>query len=82
MGLTPSKPKPLPAGCTNCKLVADNKYHRLFLLGICLLAIVLMVLVWFTGLVFQIVGFILAFLILALGALSAALPVNCIPCSC
>lgn len=68
--------------CRRCKQVPDSAYHRLFAAAIAILAIVVMVLVWFTGLVFQIVNFILAFLIFALGVIIAILPIRCKPCSC
>jgi len=68
--------------CGSCKQVADTTYHRLFALGIGILAIVVMVLVWFTGILFQIVIFIMAFLIFALGVLIAILPIECKRCKC
>jgi hypothetical protein len=67
--------------CTS-RQVPDSAYHRLFAAGIAILAIVIMVLVWFTGLVFQIINFILAFLVLALGVLIVILPIKCKKCEC
>lgn len=68
--------------CRRCKQVADSMYHRLFAAAIAIMAIVIMVLVWFTGLIFQIVNFIVAFLIFALGVIIAILPIRCRPCEC
>lgn len=68
--------------CKRCKQVPDSTYHRLFAAGIAILAIVIMVLVWFTGLIFQIINFILAFLIFALGVLIVILPIRCKKCEC
>jgi hypothetical protein len=68
--------------CKRCKQVPDSTYHRLFAAGIAILAIVIMVLVWFTGLIFQIINFIIAFLVFALGVLIVILPIKCGPCKC
>jgi hypothetical protein len=70
------------AACKKCKQVADATYHRMFAVAIVLISIVIMVLIWFTGLVFQIVNFVLAFLTLALGALIFLIPIKCKKCSC
>lgn len=68
--------------CRRCKQVSDSTYHRLFAAAIAILAIVIMVLVWFTGQIFQIINFILAFLVFALGVIIAILPIKCKPCTC
>jgi peptidoglycan/LPS O-acetylase OafA/YrhL len=83
MGGRSSTPKGLPDGCgPQCKQVAETTLLRFFALAITLMAIVLMVLVWMGGLVFQIVNFILAFLMFGLGVLAAIWPVKCVRCPC
>jgi len=68
--------------CRRCKQVPDSTYHRLFAAAIAIFAIVIMVLVWFTGQIFQIINFILAFLVFALGVIIAILPIKCKACTC
>lgn len=68
--------------CQKCKQVPYATYHRLFAAAIAILSIVIVVLIWFTGLLFQIINFIVAFLILALGVIIVILPIECGPCKC
>lgn len=68
--------------CKGCKQVAQTTIHRALALLIILLSIVIMVMVWFTGLVFQVVNFIVAFLILGIGIVSVIMPIQCKPCKC
>ena len=68
--------------CKRCKQIPDTTYHRLFAAAIAILAIVIMVLVWFSGLIFQIINFIIAFLLLALGVLIVIFPIKCKKCEC
>lgn len=83
MGGRSSTPKGLPDGCgPQCKQIADTTLSRFFSLAITLMGLVLMVLIWFSGLVFQIVNFILAFLIFGLAILSAIWPIHCVRCPC
>jgi hypothetical protein len=82
---TAPAPEPVPpevAAYFQKKQRPDSTYHRLFAAAIAIIAIVVMVLVWFAGLVFQVVNFVLAFLIFALGIIIAMLPIKCVPCSC
>ena len=68
--------------CKKCKQVPNATYHRLFAAAIAILSIIIMILIWFTGLLFQIINFILAFLVFSLGVIIAILPIECGPCKC
>lgn len=68
--------------CKKCKQVPYATYHRIFAAAIAVLSIVIIILVWFTGLLFQIINVILAFLVFALGLMIAILPIECGPCKC